>query len=82
MNINFILEDKEIFEYLEKRWLVKQYKKAKKNILLKLNLRNYFKERKPKWSRIYYFRINDKYRALWKINKNNNLVIWEIDNHQ
>ncbi|MBT3727612.1 hypothetical protein HOG21_08485 [bacterium] len=43
-----ILEDEKIEEYLLKRNLLKQYKKAKINILNKINSKNYFKEKNPK----------------------------------
>lgn len=82
MKINNILEDIWIFEFLEKRNLLNQYKKAKESILKKVNSKNYFKERKPKWSNIWYFRINKQFRAFWTIDKEWDLIIFKIDNHQ
>ena len=82
MEINQILEDEWIINYLKKRNLLDQYKKAKNNILRKYNSKTYFKERKPKGTNIWYFRINKKYRAYWTIDKDNDLLIYKISDHQ
>lgn len=82
MIINNILEDEGILKYLEKRNLLEQYKKSKINVLKNINSWNYFKERKPKWSNIWYFRINKQFRAIWTIDKDWDLLIYKIDNHQ
>ncbi len=80
--IQKILEKKEILPYLEKRNLVKQYKKAKQFLLEGKTLQSKFKERNPKGSGIWYFRINKKYRALGVFNDNSDLIIFKIDDHQ
>jgi len=77
-----ILEKKEILPYLEKRNLVQQYKKAKEYLLQGNTLQTKFKERNPKGSGIWYFRINKQYRALCIFNDEGNLVIFKIDDHQ
>jgi hypothetical protein len=72
---------KSILNYLEKRALTKQYQKAKKNIqdgkyhLVKL------KKRKPKSEGIFQFRVNTKYRAYARKEKNYWLV-FSISDHQ
>ena len=76
-----VLEQDWIYDYLMQRNLVKQYLKAKKYLLL-WNLNQIsFKLRKPKQDKIYYFKINEQYRALcyidWK-----DIKIFKIDNHQ
>jgi hypothetical protein len=81
MRVKHIVETKNIKWILEKYWLFKQYLKSKDNILSGINAKTYFKERKPKWSWIWYFRINQKYRALWFIEWNQ-LKIYDIDSHQ
>lgn len=81
MNINNILEDECIFDYLEKRNLLNQYKKAKNFVLSWINTKSFFKEKQPKWSWIWYFRINKQYRAIWSFDKYWNLLIYKIDNH-
>lgn len=81
MKFDSIIESKKVFEYLEKHLLIKQYKKSKWNILSKNDSKVFFKERKPKWSWVWYFRINKKYRAIWFI-ENNTLKIYKIDKHQ
>lgn len=81
MIIENILERKDVVQYLLKRNLVAQYKKAKTYILSWEYQNTDFKERKPKWSKVYYFRINKQFRAMWYI-ENNNLIIVKIDNHQ
>ena len=81
MRFKKIIESKKVLEYLEIHFLVNQYKKSKNNILSWNVWKTFFKERNPPWSGIWYFRINKKYRALWFI-ENNELRIYDIDNHQ
>ncbi len=81
MRFNSIIESKKVYNILIKKELLKQYKKSKDNLLNWYNTKAFFKERKPPWSGIWYFRINKKYRALWFI-ENNVLKIYDIDNHQ
>jgi len=82
MRVNNIFEDEWIKEFLEKRNLLKQYKKAKTYVIKWINNKTYFKEREPKNSNIWYFRINQKYRAWWSIDKEWDLIIFEINDHQ
>lgn len=77
-----ILEKKEIVIYLKSRNLLKQYKKAKQYLLGGHYLQTKFKERNPKGSGIWYFRINKQFRALGVFNKLGHLIIFKIDNHQ
>ena len=73
--------DNSILEYLKKRNLVSQYKKAKE--LLKQNqlASVYFKKRSPKSSGKYYFRVTKKYRAIGVFDGKDFLVT-EISDHQ
>lgn len=80
--IQRILEKKEILPYLQARNLVDQYKKAKDYLLNGNTLQVKFKERNPKGSGIFYFRINKQFRALGVFDEEGNLIIFEIDNHQ
>ena len=82
MKVNIIYEDEWILEFLSKRNLLNQYKKAKNNLVQNINSNNYFKERMPKWSNIWYFRINRQFRAYWSFDTKWNLIIFKIDNHQ
>ncbi len=77
-----IFETKDIFKFLESRNLVKQYKKAKSYLLEGRILTVRFKERNPKGSGIWYFRINQQYRAYGIFNANGDLVVYEINDHQ
>jgi len=81
MNIILIEEEREILEYLEKRNLLNQYKKAKKFLLIWNQKQVDFKIREPKNDQIYYFPINKQFRTLcyfeWNI-----LIVFKIDNHQ
>lgn len=81
-NIPEILEMKEILPYLEKRNLLKQYKKAKVYLLNGNTVQVKFKVRNPKGSGIWYFRINRQYRALGVFNDKGTFIIFKIDNHQ
>lgn len=80
--IQHILEKKEVLEYLQVRGLIKQYKKAKEYLLNGNILQTKFKERNPKGSGIWYFRINRQFRAMGVFDEEGNLIIFEIDNHQ
>lgn len=80
--IHRIFEKKSVYPYLLKRGLLDQYKKAKRYLLDGRLLSVRFKERNPKGSGIYYFRINKQFRALAVFNKDGDLVVFEIDNHQ
>ena len=81
MRIVKIIERKDAVLYLEKRNLLKQYKKAKNFLLLKhFSLVN-FKKRNPSKNKIWYFRINRQFRALAYFD-NDILIVFDIDNHQ
>ena len=80
--IEVILEDKDIFDFLNKRWLLPQYKKSKIKILNWLFSWVDFKIRQPKKDEIYSFRINKQFRAYWRLLENRTLQIYFIDNHQ
>lgn len=77
-----IYEKKEILIFLKTRGLVKQYKKAKNYLLNKNTIQIKFKERKPKGSGIWSFRINKQFRALCVFNNYGDLIVFKIDNHQ
>ena len=81
LHINKILETQEVFDFLEKRWLLKQYKKSKAYILAWIYGKTDFKLRKPKEKWEWSFRINKQFRAFWKID-DKDLIIYIIDNHQ
>ncbi|MBT6069303.1 hypothetical protein HOG48_06135 [Candidatus Peregrinibacteria bacterium] len=82
MKVKRILETKEVERFLKSRGLLKQYKKAKRYLLEEHFLTVCFKERRPKGSGIWYFRINKQYRAYGMFNENDNLVVFEINDHQ
>lgn len=76
-----IIEEKWIWKYLVKRNILKHYLKAKQFMLL-WNLRQVdFKIRKPKINKIYYFKINEKYRVYCYFD-NRVLKIFRISDHQ
>ena len=81
MKIEKIYESEEVLEYLQKRNLVKQYKKAKNYILLWYFQNVDFKLREPKEDQIYYFRINKQFRV-HRFIESNQFYVLEIDNHQ
>lgn len=80
--IQQIFERKGIAAYLGARGLLKQYKKAKEYLLRGSSLQVKFRERNPKGSGIWYFRINKQFRALGVFDESGNLIIFKIDNHQ
>lgn len=73
--------DESILNYLTKRNIVNQYKKAKELLKLRQFSAVQFKKRKPKTSGVYYFRINQKYRALG-IFDGKDFIVTEISDHQ
>ncbi len=77
-----IFEKKDVLPYLQKRGILEQYKKAKRYLLEGNAVQVRFKERNPKGSGIYYFRINRQFRALGVFDQQGNLIIFDIDNHQ
>ena len=81
-NFSHILENKDALKYLQKRWLVDQYIKSKQLLLSGILWKTDYKLRRPKKMWIYSFRINQQFRAFWKINSKWDLVVYEINNHQ
>jgi len=80
--IRKIYEKKEIFKFLKSRGLLNQYRKVKKYLLNNNVLQIRFKERKPKGSGIWSFRINKQFRALGVFNEDGDFIVFKIDNHQ
>lgn len=81
IDIKNIFEKEFIFDFLNKRNLLKQYKKSKDLILLWINWKTDFKLREPRKDWIYSFRINKQFRAFGYF-ENENLIVYKIDNHQ
>lgn len=81
MLIEKIEEEKDILEYLTKRNLLEQYKKAKKYLIIWNSKQIDFKIREPKIDEIYYFRINKQFIVLCYFEEKT-LVVFKIDNHQ
>ncbi len=79
---NRILEKKEILSYLMKRNLLKQYKKSTKYILQWMWKSVDLKKREPKEDEILYFKINNQYRAFCFFDKDFDLIVFKIDDHQ
>lgn len=77
-----ILEKKDVLAYLMARGLVKQYQKAKFYLLSVYQSQTRFNEKNPRGCGIWYFRINKQFRALGVFDAEDNLIIFEIDNHQ
>lgn len=71
----------EALEYLKERRLEKQYLKAKKYILQWYTRNVNLKTREPKKDGVWYFRINDQFRALCELD-GDILYVNTIDNHQ
>jgi len=80
LKIENIYEIEWVYNFLLKRWLVNQYRKSKKYILVWIYWKTDFKLRKPKEKWEWSFRINKQYRAFGKLDWND-LIIYIIDNH-
>ncbi len=77
-----VVEEKGVREYLEKRNIIKQYKKAKSNLENRNFLQISFKKRQPKSFNGYYFRITGKYRAFGYFKSASIFIVVEINDHQ
>jgi len=82
IKISKIIETKDVFQDLIKLNILSQYK-AKKDFLQNWFLTPWtrLKLREPKKDNVWYFRINNQYRALAKY-ENEELKVFSIDNHQ
>jgi len=79
MEKEIFISDK-ILNYIEKRWLTKQYEKVE-NFLREWNFRQVsLKIREPKKNKIYYIRNNKQFR-LWDKVDLNKILIFDIYNH-
>ena len=81
INIKNIFEKDYIYNELIKRNLLTQYKKSKDLLLRWIHWKTDFKLREPKKDWVYSFRINKQFRAFSYL-KNNDLIVYKIDNHQ
>jgi hypothetical protein len=79
--IKKITIEKESKQYLQVRWLRKQYEKVVKFILAWYSELADLKVRQPKDTWIYQFRINSQYRALAKLYWDV-LKVFEIYDHK
>ena len=73
-----------VVEYLQMRWLLDQYRHQKQAIQQGIIGWPFFKKRKPlqnKEKQVYYFRVNQKYRAFAKY-KDDMYIVYEISDHQ
>lgn len=76
-----IRERKNVIDYLQKRQLEKAYLKVKSHLCADQYKLVDFKIRKPKSQKVYYFRINKKYRALGHF-IGDIFIVTEISDHQ
>lgn len=73
--------DESVLNYLSKRNILTQYRKAKELLKQGQFSSVKFKKRKPKSGGIYYFRITQKYRAIG-IFDGEDFIVTEISDHQ
>jgi plasmid maintenance system killer protein len=76
-----VLESEKCRDFLIKRQLLDQYRKAKKNIETGKSASVRLKKRKPKILNTWYFRINKQYRAIAK-KEGDILYVLKISDHQ
>ena len=77
-----IVESNKVIEVLQRRNLLKQYRKAKLYLLAGSASKVSFKQRRPKGSNVWSFRINKQFRAFATFNSKEELVVFQIYNHQ
>lgn len=76
-----VVEHERVVRYLEERNLTQQYRKARSLLEQGFYSSGQLKKRQPKSSGIWYFRINRQYCALC-IREGDNLVVFDVDDHQ
>ncbi len=76
-----VFEEDGIVDYIKTHNLVSPYLKAKKYLEEDFFDLVDLRKRKPKKMKIFYFKINKKYRALGYI-QNNSFIVTEILDHQ
>tara|TARA_R110000868_G_scaffold373206_1_gene637148 strand:+ start:747 stop:986 length:240 start_codon:yes stop_codon:yes gene_type:complete len=76
-----VKERKKVINYIKKRQIASQYLKAKKHLESDRYDVVDFKQRKPRSSRIYQFRITQKYRAFGHFVEDV-FIIFNISDHQ
>jgi len=77
-----IFENSKTFKSLKKKNIYDQYIKAKKYVLAGYIKQTKFSLKEPKNEGVRYFRINKQFRALGRFDKDWDLLIYKIDNHQ
>ena len=82
IKINKIYEKPWILEFLEKKNIKNQYIKSAKFLVSWYFWKTDFKIRQPKKNRVWSFRVNKQYRAFWIMDDGDNLLIFEINDHQ
>lgn len=82
MSFTKVLETDFVINFLKKKNLIKQYKKAKKYLVQWYIRQVDFKKRKPKFQWIWYFRINKQYRAIGEYNSKWEFIVYDISDHQ
>lgn len=76
-----VFEDEGVVDYIQKRNLQRAYLKAKKYMEMEYYQLVDLRERRPKTSGIFYFKIDKKYRAIGYIEKRG-FIVTEISDHQ
>jgi len=77
-----VIESKRVAEWLEKHNLLDQYVEAKLFIESGFYQNVDFRIRKPKKDKIYYFKINDQYRAVCVFRSEKLIQVYDYDDHQ
>ena len=76
-----VFENEKVINSIKKRGIIKQYLKAKENILSGNFHAVDLKKRQPHSENIWYFRITRKYRALAE-RVGDKLYVFHISDHQ
>jgi len=82
LQIKKVVELRKASIYIVTRGLQDAYKKAKNNILRGDFNAVQFRKREPKSLKRWYFRINEKYRAIGYFYNNETFLVTIIDDHQ
>jgi len=78
-----VLVAPKVEDLIRKRWLYTQFLKAKNNLLHGFVLFGIqLRKRQPTTDDIWYFRINNQYRAIGKFDQDGDFLVLSLDDHQ
>lgn len=79
--VDKVVTDQDTIDFLQKKWLRKQFQAAKTKLIMWYYGKLDFKKRQPKKEEVYSFRINKQYRAIGYFDHHTFVVATISDHH-